>query len=48
VAQRRRLAQETGRLKDTLFRVHIYADDPIFIVIGVLPFSPILFKFSLM
>jgi hypothetical protein len=35
IAQRRRLAADTGRFEDTLFRVHIYTDDPIFIVIGV-------------
>ena len=32
--RRRVLAATTGRLEDTLFRGHIYTDDPIFIVIG--------------
>ena len=31
---RRQLAQRTGRYEDTLFRAHIYTDDPIFIVVG--------------
>ena len=34
VARRRSLSQQTGRFEDTLFRVHIYTDDPIFIVVG--------------
>ena len=32
---RDRLSLKTGRIEDTLFRVHIYTDDPIFIVVGV-------------
>lgn len=32
---RRGLGQVTGRAEDTLFRTHIYTDDPIFVVIGV-------------
>ena len=32
---RRALSATTGRAEDTLFRAHIYTDDPIFMVIGV-------------
>ena len=33
--RRRQLGRSTGRLEDTLFRAHIYTDDPFFAVIGV-------------
>jgi len=32
---RRKVAAQTGRAEDTLFRAHIYTDDPLFMVIGV-------------
>jgi hypothetical protein len=34
VRRRQTLARLTGRREDTLFRAHIYTDDPIFLVIG--------------
>ena len=34
VRRRQALARLTGRREDTLFRAHIYTDDPIFLVIG--------------
>jgi len=32
LARQEKLSSETGRVEDTLFRVHIYTDDPIFII----------------
>jgi len=34
IHQRRQVSRATGRLEDTLFRVHIYTDDPVFIIVG--------------
>ena len=35
LTHRRRLAATTHRYEDTLFRAHIYTDDPIFMIVGL-------------